>query len=65
MAIKCFVDALKNPKNEVHIPIPQNYFNSTTKDVTWCANSSVYSKESDLETILARERRAFGNGNND
>lgn len=65
MAIKCFVDALKDSGEEIPVRIPPNYFNSTTKDVTWCANSSVYSKESDLETILARERRAFGNGNDD
>lgn len=60
MAIKCFVEALKNPEKQLSIRIPPNYFNSTTKDVTWCANSSVYSKESDLETILEREKRAFG-----
>lgn len=60
MAMKRFVEALKKPPRieyEGADRIP-----GTDKVRTYCANSSLYSKESDLKTIISNEYRAFGAG---
>ena len=58
MAEDRFVKALKNQERPI-IRIPPNYFNSTRHDVTYFSNSSVYSKESEIKTVIANRDRAF------
>lgn len=58
MAIKCFVDALKKPTKveyEGADRIP-----GTDIIRTYCANDTLYSKQSDLNTIISNENRARG-----
>lgn len=53
-----FVKALKNQEGPI-IKTPPNCFNSTRHDVTYFSNSSVYSKESEIKTVIANRDRAF------
>lgn len=58
MAIKCFVDALDESiefeyRGADRIP-------GTDKVRTYCANDTLYSKQSDLDTIISNEKRARG-----
>ena len=60
MAIKCFVDVLKD-SSEVEIERPYRPYRipGTDKIRTFAASvPGLYSKESDLETIIEREKRA-------
>ena len=57
MAIKCFVDALKEPVDRV-VERPDR-FPGTDKIRTYVADPGfLYSKQSDLENIIANEQRA-------
>ena len=64
MAIKCFVDALKD-SSEVRIESPDR-IPGTDKIRTYVADPGfLYSKQSDLENIIANEQRARSLPNNE
>ena len=66
MAIKCFVEAIKkyDPKRDLGYDRPDR-IPGTNKVRTYVGNDSIYSKESDIETIIANELRARGISNNE
>jgi len=66
MAIKCFVEALKkyDPKRDIGYDRPDR-IPGTNKVRTYVGNDSIYSKESDLETIIANEQRVESRFNNE
>jgi len=66
MAIKCFVEALKkyDPKRDIGYDRPDRT-PGTNKVRTYVGNDSIYSKESDLETIIANEQRVESRFNNE